>query len=84
VPDVYLALICVEGREICCLQYAQLTTLVAARRNARGADESQYTVLVKMPFRREFRVYVNEPGRKNIMLGEVLVPRRAFPDRLFS
>ena len=85
VPRAYLALVCVEGREICCLKYQQLKKLVARRRRAKGGEEDQYTVLVRMPFRKEFRVYVNAPGRKNTLLGKpILVPRRAFPDKIFQ
>ena len=85
VPHAYLALVCVEGREICCLTHAQLKGLVKRRRRAKGEDEEQYTILVSMPFRKEFRVYVNAPGRKNTLLGEaILVPRRAFPGRIFQ
>jgi hypothetical protein len=85
VPRAYLALVCVEGREICCLRYEQLETLVRRRRRARGKEEDQYTLLVRMPFRKEFRVYVNAPGRKNRLLGErILVPRKAFPSSIFQ
>ncbi|HEV8071501.1 MAG TPA: hypothetical protein VGP76_27550 [Planctomycetaceae bacterium] len=85
VPLAYLALVCVKGREICCLDHKQLKKMIAQRRRAKGEDEDQYTVLVKMPFRKEFRVYVNAPGRKNTMLGApILVPRNAFPESLFA
>ena len=84
VPRVYLALVCVKGREVCSLSHYALNSLIECRRKAKGHDENQYTLLVKMPFRKEFRVYVNAPGRKNAILGyPILVPRNTFPELLF-
>jgi hypothetical protein len=85
VPRVYLALVCVEGREICCLGYEQFKELVALRRRAKGDPEQQYMVLVTMPPRKEFRVYVNAPGRRKMIVDEpILVARSAFPDNFFQ
>jgi len=85
VDKAFLALVCVKGREICCLPYEMLAVLVERRKQAKKTDERQYSVLVTMPFRKEFRVYVNAPGRKNALLGKaILIPRSDFPDRLFA
>ena len=37
---VFAALVCVKARQICCLSYGQLTKLIDARKNAKGADET--------------------------------------------
>jgi hypothetical protein len=83
--EIFLALVCVKGREICCLQYEALTSLIARRRTAVGAAEGQYVVLVTIPSGGSLHVYVNAPGVRGKKLGkDVVVPRKAFPGNLFS
>ena len=85
VEKVFMALVCVAAREICCLPYKPLTDLVAKRRAAKGAAESQYNVLVTLPARKSFRVYINKPGAKKTMLGKPrIINRNDFPDKLFE
>lgn len=85
VSNVFVALVCVKGRNICCLPLAELKKLIQNRRNARGEDEGQCVVLVTLPERKGFRVYVNVPGKKKTMLGSpLLIPRNDFPDKIFS
>ena len=62
-----------------------LFKLVVDRRQRRkGAVEDQYVVLVTAPQGKSLRVYVNDPGRRKIILGrKLIIKRRAFPDALF-
>jgi hypothetical protein len=38
----FLALVCVKAREICCLKYSQLLSMIDQRKAAAGKQESQY------------------------------------------
>jgi len=81
----FLALVCVKGREICCLSYQQLLSLVDQRKKAAGKQESQYVVLVTIPKNSSMHVYINAPGQKKTKLGkDIVVSRNAFPRVLFS
>lgn len=81
---IFLALVCVKVREICCLPYLDLLRLIEARRKAKRCEESQYAILVSVRRRQKFRVYINSPGRKNAMLGDpFLITRSDFPKRIF-
>src|ERR1700730_9717000 len=46
VPKTFLALVCVDAREVCCLPYRQLLLLIQRRLKAAGHAENQYTLLV--------------------------------------
>jgi hypothetical protein len=81
---VFLALVCVKDREICCLPYESLLNLIAMRRNRAGFNEEQYAILATIPKRKAFRVYVNSPGKKNTMLAQIIIPRKDFPEKLFN
>jgi len=82
---VFAALVCVKARQVCCLPYADLTKLIDARRNAKGATEDQYIILVTVPANKSFRVYVNAPGVRNTMLGKpVVISRNDFPGEIFK
>jgi hypothetical protein len=80
---VFVVLVCIEAKEICVISYGQLQQLINVRQQVRGQEEEQYQVLVIAPLKKQFRVYVNRPARRGIMLGEQLVRRNAFPDLLF-
>ena len=83
--STFLALVCVEARQICALTYGELTRLVARRKKAKGSVEDQYVLLVTAETRQQLRVYVNDPGTRNTMLGNpIVVPRNAFPSKVFS
>jgi len=86
VPKTFLALVCVEAREVCCLSYNQLLSLIARRRNAFGGAESQYVILVTAQKGRSLHVYVNAPHTKKTKLGkkDIVVSRSAFPGDLFQ
>lgn len=85
VEEVYVSLVCVDGREICLLTYAQLTQLIGFRRTDVGHAEDQYVILVTMPPRKAFRAYVNASGVKKRYAGQqLLIPRNAFPKAIFE
>jgi len=83
--SLYLALVCVESREICCLSYENCSKLIQRRRAEKGADEDQYQILVTAPKGKSLRVYVNAPGVKKKLLGEpMIVGRSEFPEMIFG
>ncbi len=79
----FVILVCISIKEICALSYGQLLQMIGVRKKRRGKDEDQYQVLVTAPPNKQFRVYINHPGRKGIMIGVQLVRRNAFPEQLF-
>ena len=82
--NTFIALVCVKDRQIACLTLPQLQELVDRRQRRKGAVEDQYVVLVTAPQGKSLRVYVNDPGRRKIILGrKLIIKRRAFPDALF-
>ena len=81
---LFICLICVSASHICCITYESLLELIAERKQKKGADEETYTILVTMPAGKSFRIYMNEPGRKKVMIEERIVPRDDFPDVLFQ
>ncbi|HUD40988.1 MAG TPA: hypothetical protein VMR06_03210 [Dokdonella sp.] len=84
-PATFVALICVEDREICTLPYAGLQALLKRREKSHGAPEDNLTVLVTAEAGKSLRAYVNASGKKNTMLGKALVvSRNAFPGDIFG
>jgi len=81
---VFLALVCVDARQICCVPYHLFTELLDARKKSKGGDEDAYTVLVTCATGKRFRIYVNVPGRRKQMLGEKVIPRDNFPETIFD
>ena len=83
-PNVYVLLVCVHDREVCCLTYAQFRDLYNRRVKQVGHEEEQFVILATLPARK-FRVYVNAPGVRGKLIGkEILVARSGFPGMLFS
>jgi hypothetical protein len=80
---VFVVLVCIRIKEICVVSYGQFGEMIGLRKKARSEDEDQYQLLVTAPPNKQFRVYVNHPGRKGVMMGETLVRRNAFPELLF-
>jgi hypothetical protein len=80
---VFVVLVCIRIKEICVISYGQLVQMIGLRKKVRGEIEDQYQILVTAPPNKQFRVYVNRPGRKGIAMGEQLVRRNAFPELLF-
>ena len=84
-PKCFLALVCVQDREICCLPADELLSLAERRKIAAGRKEDVYSLLVTAPKGRSLRAYVNRPGRKGMMLGKALiVSRNGFPNQIFA
>jgi hypothetical protein len=84
-PKTFLALVCVKAREVCCLSYGQLLSLVQERHKAYGGVENQYVVLVTAQKGSSLHVYVNAPHKKKTKLGkDIVVSRNAFPNELFQ
>ncbi len=82
---VFLGLVCVHDRQICCVPYSDFLAMVASRKAAKGASEETYTILASLTAGGRFRVYVNAPGRKGRLLGKPrIIPRNAFPAAIFK
>lgn len=82
---LFIAMVCVHDRQICCLAYSELQDWLEKRRLALGSKEDTSTILVGLRQGGYFRVNMNEPGRRKIYLGQPqLVPRKRFPDALFQ
>lgn len=81
--DLYIALVCVKDREICCVDYGQFSQLLQARTDAAGRTEPQFVILVTLKRGEAFRVYVNSPGVRGKMLEPQLkIRRNCFPDKV--
>ncbi|MEN8134308.1 MAG: hypothetical protein ABFS18_02060 [Thermodesulfobacteriota bacterium] len=82
--NLHVAMVCIKDREICCISYKELISLINKRKRSYGAQEPQYTILCTLKPRQAFRVNINKPGRKNTYVGEpLLVKRNNFPAVLF-
>lgn len=81
---VVIALVCVTAREICGVTYPEVKRLCELRELAKGAKEPQIDIIVRPVPRAQLRVYVNQPGKRRLTLGQFLVPRSRFPHVLFE
>ncbi|MCY4580577.1 MAG: hypothetical protein OXD31_16235 [Chloroflexi bacterium] len=83
---VFIALICVEDRQICCISYDELAEWFEKRRAAlEDVEEETSTVLVKLPEGQSFRLNMNMPGTRGQYLDEAqIISRSDFPDILFG
>ena len=82
---LYLALICVRDRQICCIPYAYLIQMIEERKKDAGKKEEQYQLLITLKKRELFRVYMNKhnsPGKRLKTLRKI--PRKNFPNALFG
>ena len=83
--DVYIAMVCVQDRHICCISYAELTAWLEKREEALLHGENTSTILVRLPKGKAFRVNMNKPRRRRVYLDEAqLIPRNRFPNVLFE
>ena len=81
---VFLALVCVRAKEICCLPYSDFKGLLA-RREKEAGHESQFLLLMTVKEGEAFHVYVNQPGTRGQIIGRPKnVARNKFPKRLFE
>jgi hypothetical protein len=81
---VFLALVCVKDREICCLPYNTFLEFVQARRIDKGAPEPEYLIDVNVPRGMRLRVWNSPSGTKGHWLCERLIPRSDFPSAMFA
>ena len=81
---IFICLICVSARHICCVSSEMLLEMLEERKQRKGTDEDVYTVLVTMPPGKSFRIYMNAPGRRRVMIRQRIVPRDDFPDVVFQ
>jgi hypothetical protein len=81
--NVFAVLVCIKAKAICALTYGQIMNLVELRKRAKGEPEQQYQIIITAPANKQFRAYVNEPNRKGLLMGEMLVARNSFPESLF-
>lgn len=82
---VFVALVCVKGREICCLSYGELFELIDRRVERNLVPEEQYVILVTLHKGKSFRIYISPPGTKGKTLGKsIVISRNDFPKELFE
>ena len=85
VDKFFLGLVCVKARQICCLSYSQLITLIDRRKAAKGGNENQYVILVTAEKNKSLRAYINAPNvRKTIQGKSLIINRNSFPNLLFE
>lgn len=84
VETLVLVLVCVKDRGTCCITYDEFMKMVEKRRELKGSEEGQYIVKVTVPEGKSMRAYLDFPGKKKTILGEIIVPRNRFPDLLFE
>ncbi|MBU3068540.1 hypothetical protein KOI40_01850 [Aestuariicella sp. G3-2] len=81
----YIALICVEDSEICCLSFKELKDLIQFRNRSSKSTQDQYVILAQLEKRKSFRAYVHAAGHKGFYAGEQLIVSRAdFPSKIFE
>ena len=83
--NVFVAMVCVKDRQICCISHEELADWLERRADALGHDEETTTLLVGLPKGKAFRVNMNMPRRRKVYLDKPqLVPRKRFPGLLFE
>lgn len=84
-PKIFIGLVCVEDQEICCLDYDQFSSVLAARFGTHGSIEDNYQVLVTAPAGKGLRAYTNASGKRGVIAGdEIIISRNRFPGCLFE
>lgn len=79
--ELYIALVCVKDKHICCITYQEFEKLLEARRESAGRIESQLVILVTLNPGEAFRAYVNSPRKRGTLLKPKLtIPRNRFPE----
>jgi hypothetical protein len=81
--DLYIVLVCVRDKHICCITYQEFEKLLEARRKSAGRVEAQFVILVTLSPGEAFRAYVNSPGKRGKFLKPKLkIPRNRFPENV--
>jgi len=83
-PRLFVALVCVKAREICCLPYNTLVRFIEARLKAKGEKEEEYTIEVSVFKNVKLRVWISEPNTRGTYIDQQLVSRNNFPRKLFE
>ena len=82
---VFISLVCVADRQICCISLEEFNNWIGVRQSALGSAEDVSTILIHLPKGKAFRVNMNKPGRRKIYLAKPqIVPRNRFPNALFE
>lgn len=83
---VFIALVCLKDREICCISSEEINAWFEKRRAAlNDVEEDESTVRVRLEHGHSFRVNMNMPGRRGQPLDEPdIVSRKSFPEILFE
>ena len=81
---VYLVLICVEDRQICCIPKDVLMDIILHRKRLKPGNEESYNILVTCPKGKKLRAYINAPHKKKVLVGKHLFSRNSFPSILFG
>lgn len=81
---LFIVMVCVKGRQICCITVEELETHIARRKDYAGKTEDQYQVIVTVPKGMSFRIYMNAPGVKRTRLKQQIVSRNNFPHGIFE
>ncbi len=83
---VFIALICVDERHICCISFDELQDWLDRRNDALGnAEEASSAILVQLQPGQRFRVNMNDPRERGYYLDNPqIVPRNRFPGILFE
>ena len=84
-PAVFLGFVCEPVGHICCLALDDFRKLHDLRQQAEGSRQGQcFDLLVDATRRKQFHVYVRHPRKRKTRLDQVIVPRDAFPGRIFA
>lgn len=82
---VFIALVCVEDAEICCLTSDAFQRFIEQRKKSAKREEESYQILVTAEQGNSLRVYVNAYGKKGKTAGKkLIIARNAFPGQLFG
>lgn len=84
-PNTYLVLTCADAKEVGCITAEEFFERHQAWLDEVVDDGKQFQLIIAAPKRKELRVYVNQPGRRNRTLtAPLLRPRSAFPAMIFN
>ena len=80
---VFVGLVCLEDRQVCCLDLEQLTAMMHTRNGPGINQDADYTVSVMAEDNRMFRVFGRETGG-NYQHDEVKIARNRFPECILT
>jgi len=86
VKRLFLALVCVKAKQICCMSKDEFWELITRRINAYGSEEEQIQILITANKNEAFHAYVNYPGARGVMAGKkpLIISRNLFPSGIFQ